>query len=407
MANQQQITRQLDEIGQTLRVQPSVRDDVLRRLTQISVGGDAVAGVQLSTRRRMKRRSLGALLAIAACIAIAFTLWRSPGGGSSIIGAQDAFAAAINTVTKARTFSCREIAEWVDEDTGKPQRIEQAYMFKEPDRARFEHRQGLQKDGEITISDYAKHRRLTLNPKDKTAELDDTSTMFAVDDHTGALRPLELDTDVREKVLKITAQAVKDLGVKNLNGKTVRVLQAQSGASIKTVYLDPQTRAPVQITLSSARAPQSRYTYADIEIDADLDDRLFDLDVPSGYKVHEDPPPDAAKQYNMKMLTKMRNLTNACIEYANNHKGEFPAQLSDLKEIGKSERWLATISAAPDKPDGPPVIVYRKPRATKGTENEIVLYESPEHRRAGQVIAAMADGHAQVLSQAEFDGMMK
>ena len=45
--------------------------------------------------------------------------------------------------------------------------------------------------------------------------------------------------------------------------------------------------------------------------------------------------------------------------------------------------------------------------AGKDNGTEIVLYEVPDQRRDGKVVAAMWDGHAQVLSQKEFDDMLK
>src|SRR5437763_7424572 len=129
----------------------------------------------------------------------------------------------------------------------------------------------------IVNTDYGKHHRLTIMPKEKRAILDDTINMFSVDETTGALKPEELDTDARDKVLKITAQAVQDLGTTKLNGKTVRMLQSQGKETVRTVYVDPQTRQPVQITIEWPKMKRVKYTYADIRIDAPLDDKLFSL----------------------------------------------------------------------------------------------------------------------------------
>ena len=63
--------------------------------------------------------------------------------------------------------------------------------------------------------------------------------------------------------------------------------------------------------------------------------------------------------------------------------------------------------AAPDQPDGPPVIEYRKPRAGKDAGTEIVFYETEKFRRPGKVVVGMWDGHSEVLSQEKFDELMK
>ena len=56
------------------------------------------------------------------------------------------------------------------------------------------------------ITDLGKQRRLTLHPRDKVADLQDTSDMYAVDDRTGDLKPVELNTEPRDHVLKLTAR---------------------------------------------------------------------------------------------------------------------------------------------------------------------------------------------------------
>jgi hypothetical protein len=53
------------------------------------------------------------------------------------------------------------------------------------------------------------------------------------------------------------------------------------------------------------------------------------------------------------------------------------------------------------------MMAYHKPRDPNNNGDEIVLYELPPDRREGQVIAAMHDGHAQVMTKEEFEKAMK
>jgi len=389
------ITTKLDEIGATLAQQPTVRGDVLRQITRSKSRPPILA------RPRFIRRMLGGLIAVAACLVLAFFFPHVRG-----IGAQEAFAQAIASVARAHTFSCRGISQYV-QDNGKMEIKETAFMFKEPDHARIEFRAGWPSDRGVTIDDYTKHRRLNLNPKDKIADMQDMTSMYAVDPKTGQLKPQQLDTDEREKVLKITAQAVTDRGTTQLDGKTVRVLESIGDGWIRTVYVDPQTNSPVQITLALIKRPTSKYTYASIQIDTDLDDSLFSLDIPAGYKTTTEAPSTPAKDYNCKMLSKMHYLANTCFQYADKHKGQFPVALSDLKETGMSEQALKALLASPDQPDGPAVILYHRPRVGKDSGNEIVLYEAPGQRRDGGVVVGMWDGHSEVLPQARFEELMK
>ena len=389
----QQICDRLNEIGAALRSEPTVRDSVIRRIRS--------ENFRRANAPSFLNRWWGLATTMAAILVLMFVLVQVVAG----LRASEAFAAAIDRVAKAHTFSCRQITQEAGAD-GKLQIHETTYMFKEPDRSRVQYSPNWM-GNETMITDYAKHRRLTLIPEDMVADLQDTSDMYAVDEN-GDLKPAQLETDVRDEVMKLTAESVKNLGTKELNGKTVRVLQSRGKESVRTVYLDPQTQHPVQIEITWPKNPQSKFTYADIRIDEDLDDKLFSLDVPEGYKLFKGGPYVPAQAYYSKMMTKMRNLAMACIVYADEHKGRYPAELKDLiGSDGMTAEKLAKLIASPDKLNGPPAIVYRKPPAGKYDGNAIILYEAPEQRRDGKVAAAMLDGHAQILSQKEFDEMMK
>jgi outer membrane lipoprotein-sorting protein len=289
-------------------------------------------------------------------------------------------------------------------------------MFKEPDRARLEDHKGLGRDGQVMVTDYSKHRRLTLRPSEKVADVQDTSTMYEVDQQTGQLLPASLDTEARDQVLKLTAESVKDLGRKQLDdGRTVRVLQStgKKSGSVRTVYVDPDTNLPVQIVIDWPQAKGSKWTYADIKIDQELDDKLFSLEIPAGYQPFNGgaaylPAPD----HLAKMMTKMRTLIMKCIEYANDHNGEWPADLKELTQADGdakvNEKALKALLAAPEQSDGPAVIVYRKPpKDPKDTGTTIVLYEKPEVRSDKKVAVGLMDGHGEVMTEEYFAELMK
>jgi outer membrane lipoprotein-sorting protein len=387
----------LNEIGQTLQQQRSVRDAVMRRVTEASLNPPAAARGSPSRRRMIVR-----VAAIAACAVIATLLWSTRGGG---IGAQEAFAAAIEKVDKARTFSARTIHRWMED--GQPKVSETLVMFREPNQHRMENIKGL--PAQVVITDYEVRKQLVLLPENKTGQLQDISTQYSVDDKTGRVKLSELWTGERDEVLKFSAQAVKDVGREKLDGKDVRVLRsADGGEPVKTVWVNPDSGAPMQIGLSWP-SRKSTYTFASIRIDEDLDDSLFSLEPPKGYAM-EAPPVDPrtreAREHDGKMLVKARDVVMACYKYADK-KGDFPEQLADLKGVVMEEAALTALLAAPDEPEGPPVLVYRKPRKGKDAGEEIVVYEAPEHRRAGHVVAAMWDGHAQLCTEEYFNKLMK
>jgi len=391
-----QVERMIDElkqIGVELRRLPSVKTEVMRQIAQHSVNDIANA------RRRITWVSVVA--AIAACAAIGTALFLTRGEG----GAPEAFAAAIDDVAKSRTFSCRQIVSRITD--GKEEIInEESVMFKEPDRERLEILAvGSVQQGQFTITDYGKHRQLVVLEKDKLAALEDINSDYSVDIATGELKPTKLNTFVRDDVMRITAQAVVDLGTTTLEGRAVRQLQSKEGEPVKTVYVDPKTGLPIQISLVWPSQKRS-WTYASIQIDVELDDSLFSLDVPKGFKLWRGglfkPNPD----YDAKMMTKLRFLDQRCYMYAGEHQQSFPESLADLTTAGLSQKALAALLAAPDSPDGPPVILYHKPRPGKDPGREIVVYEDPDHRQ-GVIAAAMVDGHAEVLTKEQFEKAMK
>jgi outer membrane lipoprotein-sorting protein len=397
------VEQSLRDVGETLRQQPSVRDAVMRRVTEASLSAGGTAATRPSSSRR---GFIGRLAAIAACAVIGTVLWGVWGGNGGGLGAQQAFAAAIANVEKARTFSARKIHRWVED--GREQMSVWEVKFREPDRERLEHVTGLHPEREVMITDYKARLRLQLYPDKKMAQMQDISTLYAVDHNTGRVKLSQLSTRERDDVLKISAQAVKDLGVQKLDGRDARVLRsADENEPVKTVWVEPRTGKPVQIELSWPSRKAS-FTYASIRIDEVLDETLFELDVPPGYEMLDGDakPKKYIDEINGKMLSKARDLVMACYKYAEK-KGDFPAEIADLKGVVMNEAALKAILADPDKPEGPPVLLYRKPR--KGTDSglEIVVYEAPEFRRPGMVVAGMWDGHAQILTAEEFERQMK
>lgn len=396
------IEDQLNDIGHALQREPSMRRDVMQRVTKAAAASPPPAA---------RRHSIfGRIAAVAACVIAAAVLWAMLGGNGGP-GPQEAFAAAIANIEHARTFSARGISKSID--NGNVQVREMAFMFKEPNRERFEYRQGMPIDGETTIRDYGTRQELRLNPDDQEAERGDLRGMYQVDEKTGELKPIELSTRVRDEVVRISAQAVKDAGMEKLDGRDARVLRSDDGREpMKTVWVDPKNGKPMQIKLTWKSG--ATYTYAGIRIDEDLDDALFSLDPPKGYtmaKPKESAPPTqaqmSASEMNGKMLSKMKYLVMACYKYSDKHGNEFPNDLNDLTKGGTSEKALRALLAAPDDPNGPAVIRYRKPRKGSDSNTEIVVYEAEDFRRDGKVIAGMWDGHSQVLDAKEFEQMMK
>jgi outer membrane lipoprotein-sorting protein len=334
--------------------------------------------------------------------------------GKPVAGANAVFAAAMDSVRQARTFSCIRISEMQYQDGEKDGMylLKQRRMFKEPD---WERREQLtsappwpQHVGEVVVWHYGKRQRLELRPFDKTARFHDMSSDYVIDEKTGEVKLSQLDTRTRDYLLRLSAEAIEDLGNVDLDGQSVRMLRSRKGKRITTVWVNPKTSYPVQIESTWADRSRPPLVFASIQIDTDLNDDMFSLEPPEGYtlSVHESRWPDDKS----KMMTKMKYLGLWCVMYANENDGRFPGGLADLVTWGvTTDKVLNTLIAAPDDPDGPPVIRYRKPKTdAKARFGEVILYEIYDRWPEDGVVAGFADGHCQlIVDQKRFEELIK
>jgi outer membrane lipoprotein-sorting protein len=351
--------------------------------------------------RRMIMKSRITKLAAAAVIIIALIFGISY-LDTPIDGASTVYAAAMDRVKQARTFSCISIFEMGYEDNGHRGKylMKQKWMFKEPDRERHERLTSAppwpQYKGEVTISHYGKRQRLEFRPSDKTAKFHDMSSDYEIDQKTGELRLTQLDTKLRDRLLKLSAGAVEDLGRTVLDGKSVRMLQSRKDKRITTVWVDPETSYPIQIEHKWTDQKRSPVMYTSIQIDTELDDSLFSLEPPEGYTLRVERsswPDDKAK-----VGAKVMRLGVWCWVYASNNDDQFPDDLADIVKGGViTEEVLNKVLASPDDPDGPPVIRYRKPDKDAERSSEVILFEIFDQEPQDRVVASFADGHAELL----------
>jgi len=318
------------------------------------------------------------------------------------IGASVAFAAAMDNIKQARTFSCTEIFQATYQDGEKHGKylLKQKWMFKEPDKERHETLTSPwpRYIGETTIMDYGKRQQLELRPFDKTAEFRDMSSDYEVDDNTGMLRLTQLSTSLRDRLLEWSAGAVKDLGRVKLDDRTVRMLQSQKDNRVTTVWIDPGTNFPVQIELKWTDQSRGPVMYSSIQIDTELDDDLFSLEPPEGFTVEVEDPGWSVNQ--QKRLAKMMHLGKCCMIYANRHNDQYPSKFEDFVTGGIiTDEALRKVRSALDDPDGPSVIQYRQPdTSVSDWSYEVLLYEEYKDRSADDLVAVtMLDSHAELI----------
>ena len=318
------------------------------------------------------------------------------------IGASVAFAAAMDNIKQARTFSCMEIfrAGYQDGEKDGKYLLKQKWMFKEPDRERHETLTSPwpRYVGETTIMDYGKRRQLLLRPAEKTAILNDMSSDYDIDDKTGELKLTQLNTRLRDRLLEWSAGAVEDHGSVELDGRTVRMLQSQKDKRVTTVWIDPETNFPVQIELKWTDQSRELVVYSSIQIDTELDDDLFSLEPPKGFTIEVEDPGWSDNQ--QKRLAKMMHLGKCCMVYANQHNDQYPSEFADLvTRVIITDEALRKVRSALDDPDGPSVIQYRQPDTSVADWSyEVLLYEEYKDRSADDIVAVtMLDAHAELI----------
>jgi outer membrane lipoprotein-sorting protein len=332
------------------------------------------------------------------------------------IGASAAFAAAMDNLKQARTFSCTGtfLVTYYYGDKGEKYLMKERLMFKEPDRERREQLTSPpprpQDLGKVTIWHYGKRQRLQLRPFDKTAEFRDMSSDYVIDAKTGELKLTQLDTRIRDGLLKLTAGAVEDLGSVELDGQSVRLLRSRADKGITNVWVNPKTNYPVQVEQEWTDPNWPPVMWSSVQIDAELNNELFSLEPPEGYtlSVEESNLPDD----KAKMMTKIKHLGLCCVYYANDNDGEFPTDLGDLVKpgvIALSRDVLNRVAASTDNPDGPSVFRYRKPKTdAKDRSHEVMLYEIYDQWPDDGIVVCFADGHCEIISdQNRFQALIK
>jgi outer membrane lipoprotein-sorting protein len=331
---------------------------------------------------------------LAACVALAAVLWFYAGGSN----ASRAFAAAIDSIQNARTFSCKQIS-W--HKTTPSDTYEYTIMFKEPGLERLEEfgPRGLQ----IIVTDYTNRRQMTVQPGKKEASIADMTSTFTVNERTGDLAQTRLDTGTREDLLRLRAKAVRERGMVDLEGRPARLLQSVSDKRTIRAWVNPHTNQLLQIEVENENV---FCVYKSIQIDVPLDDKLFRIEPPAGYTLFKGGVYQPWTDHIGKVYAKMRSLIVPCIHYAEKHGGQWPVDLSQLQSERMTPEVLARILAAPEQPNGPAVIRYRQPRGINSVE--VVLYEVYETWPAGGIAVGFSDGHCMVVSkQDKFEKLLR
>ncbi len=171
-----------------------------------------------------------------------------------------------------------------------------------------------------TIFDDHSMIRLTLIGDTKTA-------MVIPPSKDQASLPSYTQRDWIESLSKLSDKPDKELGEKQLDGRTVIGFEASHGPTKFTLWLDAQSKQVVRIELDHPRIqgmPVLKSAMTDFRFDEPLDEALFSLEVPAGYKVMELNPVVMEQ-----LLDGELNIVEALRGYTKKADGKFPTSLTD------------------------------------------------------------------------------
>ncbi len=354
---------------------------------------------------RITKIAVAAVIIIAVILGIEYF-------GSSIDGASTAFAAAMDSIKQARTFSCVMIMEvnYEDNQTKGKYLSKEKIMFREPfwERAEKLTSPWPQYVGEVTINDYDKRQELIVRPAEKTAMLHDISSSYNVDEATGKLTLTMLDTSLRDYILEKSVGTFDDLGNTELDGQTVWMIRSKKKSWITTLWINPETNYPVQIELKNSEQNRSPILYTSIQIDAEIDDKLFSLEPPEGYEL-KNMGKAGWTDYQNKVSAKIMHLGLFCALYRDKHENQFPNELSEIVTSGiVTDEVFKNILSPPDVPNGPSMFQYRKPRKDSDWSTAVILYETYGQWPDNGIVVCFADGHSEIIkNQSKFEEMIK
>ncbi len=248
---------------------PAHRENLRRQMLSVfnrAKQESATRIIVFRTLRNLIMKSPITKIAAAAVIIIAVLI------GLNIVGTSTpAFAEIVKPFLTARTASFKMTMEV----EGVPTQTFDC-LYAEPVRMR----QTNHEQGAIVISDFQQGKIVTLMPAQNKAMIVELENM--PEDQSN----FNLFSEIRKHIQEAQQtqdESVQFLGEKKINGLTVIGYHVQKPAVDITVWADPQTKLPVEMTNTSG---PTTYTMTDIVFDVELDESLFNLEIPDGYTVH-------------------------------------------------------------------------------------------------------------------------
>jgi hypothetical protein len=97
-----------------------------------------------------------------------------------------------------------------------------------------------------------------------------------------------------ESMKNLPAKADEELGTKEIDGVVAEGYRVTQGDAVKDIWIDPKTKDLVQVELKFVSAPGMNKIIKNIKFDVELDDSLFSMTPPEGYRLASEMKVDAS-----------------------------------------------------------------------------------------------------------------
>ena len=219
-------------------------------------------------------------IAVAAAVLIAsvgMVSWLVPGSGTAL-----AFVDMVEALSNVQTAKWKTTTV-VKLPQGKAETAHEIGMFLAPHHERIERTQ----DGHesIAIFDGRKNVATLLDPTTKQATLMNFKMkMEGIPPDEGPFGKRFLG--LRQTVMSAQSGELKKaepLGVEVVDGRRAVGFRMQHGRNETKIWADPKTSLPIRVEYATSGETEIHIVMTDFEVDLDLDESLFSLDVPEGY----------------------------------------------------------------------------------------------------------------------------
>jgi len=253
-----------------------------------------------------KRRTMSRMLHLAAAIVVA------AGGvlylGYVLTGPSVAFADVAKKIQEAETFTCQMTMKTPDLNEPMTMRL----LARGTGQMRFE-----RPDGGASVMDTRQMKILSVDPKMKVAVLME----FKKGDKGPETGPVNLVEELRSLADKKGNSA----GKKKIGDVEAVGFRVTQGNQEFTVWADPKTKEPLEIEArTNFGGQEAEFTMTDFRLNPKLDDELFKLEAPEGYKLIK---------FEADNLTPEEDVVRILRAYAAKKGGQFPKRLDDWKDL--------------------------------------------------------------------------